>query len=642
VKSVAVRAFLRRVVRFLLGDRPRMMLLIYAPTLLGVLLDLVVRPLALARLSAGFMALYLGSAIAGAGMWGALLWLLARLYLVEGGLARAARIFAGVSFTALFFPFAAFAYGGQLAYYKAFTCYMSRDSVRMGVRVRGTVLDWIATWGAGATTMIVGGVVATALVLYLVRRAAPPLAPSRPVIPVFLLGVSLYCYGTDFIETRALQAAPPDVCFMHGIVYAARMALFAKDAPPTGVTLRTPKPVPALSPPAHRPDVILVLSESLRADAMCSAKTAGCDAPFLDAAVPERLPLGKMTVQASGTFSSCMIYWTGMPVEVDFKTAHETPMIWEIARAAGYRTAYIGSQNLTFQDLGTYLRNAGIDLNLSAVDFGDAPDVFVGAPDERPAARTLEYLRDAPPGVPSFVVLHLSNTHWPYRVEPGLEPFTPHATGPLSNRDSFYNHYRNAVRLQERTVAEFLGALKKTPRWEDTAVLFTADHGEQFREHRRLYHLTNLFEEEVRVPAFAVFGGRALTDEQRDALQLYDERRTYGQDVNATLIDLLGVHDQRARLPFAELRTGRSLLRKPPPGDPIVTSSTTSCVYEDDDPVFGARQGEVLAVAAEVGGFRCFDTREDPTQHEPSSMYRCKALIPVAEKAFPFLKKKKK
>lgn len=640
MSSAAVVGFLRRAVRFLLGDRPGMMLFLYAPTLVGVALDLLVRPLPLARLSASFMVLYLGSAIAGAGVWGALLWLVARLYLVQGGLARAARIAVGVVFAVLFFPFAAFAYGGQLAYYQAFSCYMSRDSVRMGVRVRGTVVDWIATWGAGAATMIVGGLLATAIVVYLVRRAAPPLAPSRPVVPLALLGVSLYCYGTDFLETRALQAAPPDVCFMHGIVYAARMALFAGDAAPTGVTLRTPRPIPELTPPAHRPDVILVLSESLRADSLCSSKAAGCEAPFLDAAVPERLPLGKMTVQASGTFSSCMIYWTGMPVEVDFKTAHEAPMLWEVARAAGYRTAYIGSQNLTFQDLGTYLRNAGIELNLSAVDFGDAPDVFLGAPDERPTSRALEYLRAAPRGVPSFVVLHLSNTHWPYRVDPALQPFEPHAEGPVSDRDSFFNHYRNAVRLQERTVAEFLAALKKTPRWDDTAVLFTADHGEQFREHRRLYHLTNLFEEEVRVPAFAVFGERAITDEQRDALKLYAARRTYGQDVNATLIDLLGLHEQRERLPFAELRTGRSLLRPPPALEPIVTSSTTSCVYEDDDPVFGARQGELLAVA-EVDGFRCFDLRDDPGQHQPSPRSRCDALISAAEKAFPFLKGRK-
>ncbi|APR80276.1 Choline-sulfatase [Minicystis rosea] len=629
-------SLLRRVLRFVWGDRPWMVAFVYSPTLIAMLLDVVVRPSALARLSGGMTAVYFGSALAGSGVWGALLWFGSRLFLVRSGrYAIAARAALGVLFGGLFLPFAVFAYGGQAIYYRAFHAYVSRDSVRMGIRVRGDVVAWLSSWVSGLAVMIIVGIAVTVLVTMLVRRAAEPLSRATPIWPLLLLGLSGYCYWTDFIETRALQAAPPDACFMHGIVYTARVAITG--APPHGVTLRTPDPLPPLTPPAHRPNVVVILSESVRADALCSAKADGCDAPFLDAEVPERVALGKLTAQASGTFSACMMLWTGLGPQVDFMTAHRAPMLWELGHAVGYRTAYIASQNLLYQDLGTYLQRAGIDVQKSAVDLGDAPDVHIGAPDENATARALTFAREVPAETPYFMLVHLSNTHWPYRVDPALEPYTPHDTGPLANRQTLLNHYRNSVRLQERTVATFLRELKKDPRWDDTVVLFLSDHGEQFREHRRLHHLNNLFDEEVNIPGFLVAGEHALTPDQRAALATFAGKRTYSQDMQATIVDLFGVFDQRDKLPFGELTAGRSLLRQRPLFEPMMPMSTTSAVYEDDDPVYGVRQGELLLVWSEVGAFKCYDSRHDPGHKKPVANTRCSRLMEAARDLWPDL-----
>jgi arylsulfatase A-like enzyme len=454
-------------------------------------------------------------------------------------------------------------------------------------------------------------------------------------VPALSLALAGYCYGTDFIETRALQAAPPDACFLHGVVYALRMAVGHRGEPPRGVTLRTPYPLPPLPPPAHRPNVVVILSESVRADAMCSAEAVTCDAPFLDEAAPGRVPLGKLTSQSSGTFTSCMMLWTGLPPDADFFAAHRAPMLWEIARAEGYRTAYVGAQNLLYQDLGTYLQNAGIDVLVGAADLGDAPDVHIGAPDERAAERTLAFVRAVPAGTPYFALLHLSNTHWPYRVDPALQPFSPHDDNPMAGPEKLHNHYRNSVRMQERTVARFLDELRALPGWDDTAVLFLSDHGEAFREHRRLYHLNNLFDEEVRIPGFLVAGDRVLSEEQRAALVSYEKTRTYSQDVHATLLDLLGVFDRRGTLPLEELMTGRSLLRPKEGREPIVVVSTTSGVWEDDDPVYGARRGELLVEGTDTRPFRCFDSQADPGQHHPRPIQACGPVLGAAEHHFP-------
>ena len=68
-------------------------------------------------------------------------------------------------------------------------------------------------------------------------------------------------------------------------------------------------------------------------------------------------------------------------------------------------------------------------------------------------------------------------------VDPALLPYTPQSSDPLGDVRAFHNRYLDAVRLQERTLGGMLGALRGLPSWDDTAVMFVSDHGEQVREH---------------------------------------------------------------------------------------------------------------------------------------------------------------
>src|SRR5262249_16627072 len=138
----------------------------------------------------------------------------------------------------------------------------------------------------------------------------------------------------------------------------------------------------------------------------------------------DRIPLGKLTAQSPGTFTSCVSLWTGLPPTADFTTMHRAPVLWEIARALGYSTAYVTSQNLRYQDFTAFTLRAGIDVRVSADEFG-AINNLLGAPDESATARLLAWVESVPAGSPYFAVLHLSNTHSPYRTDPKLRPFVP-------------------------------------------------------------------------------------------------------------------------------------------------------------------------------------------------------------------------
>jgi hypothetical protein len=625
-----------RVMRALFGERPRALVLVVAPTLLAIALDFALRARALIVYPPKEALNYFGSSLASAGFWAGPLWLTSRLFLVREGRSRlAARVALGAFYGLFVLPLAIFCYGGQALYHGVFHAYMARDTVRLGIALRGTLGAWLSAWGGSAFAMVLAGLVTTALFAFAARRAAPALASATPIVPVLAFAGASYCFWVDFVESRSLQAAPPDTCFIHGVVHAIHDGVTGKGWVRRGISLRTPDPLPEVPKAAHRPNVLIILSESVRADAFCSEPPPRCQAPFLDEVAKDRVALGRLTSQSSGTFSACMVLWTGMPPSVDFQTAHRAPVLWEIAKAAGYRTGYLTSQNLRYDDFGAFVKRAGIDVMVSAMELGDTRDPHVGAPDEAATAQALAFARETPAATPYFAVLHLSNTHWPYRVDPALQHFSPHSDDPFDDVSKLHNHYRNSVRMQERTVAEFLRALEALPSWDDTVVIFLSDHGEQFREHGGLYHINSLFDEEVRVPGWLLAGSRALDEGQRASLSLLGRRRTYSQDVQATVVDLLGAWDARGAFPFASLATGRSLVRMMPSVEPAVIMSTASGVWEPNDPKFGVLRDDELLVGTQSTTWQCYAMRSDRLQLTPGPKENCGNLVDAARAAFP-------
>jgi len=620
---------LERLKRIAVGEQPRALLWLLVPTLVACAMDLVLRPGALAGFALQGKAIYGSSLLVSAASW--MLPLVVACRLQQSGRRRA--LVALLSVWVL--PLATMGFAGQLVYRRVFGSYMGRDTLRLGIALRGTVLDWLTAWGGPwlLLAIVAAGSALTYGTFLLVRRQAPRLGPRVPLLPVLTFAGALFCFWTDNVDSRFLQAATPDACFEHGVVHAVRMALTGQWNARHGVSVRTPAPLPALTSwRARPPNVLVILTESVRADTMCSEPPPRCVSEILDAVASDRMPLGKLTTQAPNTFTSSVILWTGLGADVDFTSAHTAPVLWEIARAVGYRTAYVTSQNTQYEDFGAFVRRAGIDTLVTAADLGGLGQEQIGSPDERATEALLGFVRGVPAGAPWFAVLHLSNTHAPYRVDPAMQPFAPHSDDPLGDVAAFHNQQRNSVALQERTVAQMLRELRARADWSDTAVLLLSDHGEQFREHGGLYHNHSLYEEELRVPGWIVAGDHVLDEGQRQSLRGYASRRTYTQDVHETVVDLLGVEEARASLPLAALVKGRSLLR-PYAGDPTVVLATTTSVWEADDSRYGATRGE-RALVGYPRAWQCFDTLRDPEERQPLSVTSCGPLAGVVRQAF--------
>ena len=97
-------------------------------------------------------------------------------------------------------------------------------------------------------------------------------------------------------------------------------------------------------------------------------------------------------------------------------------------------------------------------------------------------------------GRPFFVVAHFDDVHHPYRAHRGRSvPQFPNSDRNIAAYDRSIAHFDNMLR--------FLGSyLEQAGVWNDTILILTADHGEEFKEHGGTIHSVSCYAESVHVP----------------------------------------------------------------------------------------------------------------------------------------------
>jgi arylsulfatase A-like enzyme len=151
---------------------------------------------------------------------------------------------------------------------------------------------------------------------------------------------------------------------------------------------------------------------------------------------------------------------------------------------------------------------------------------------------------------PFFSFVHMWDVHYDYiPPEPYASMFDADYSGPLDGRNIIgagfplrapprdVEHllalYDGELRYTDDTIDGFLKLLAARGVLDDTLVVITADHGEEFLEHGRKGHQTTLFTESIHIPL--VFWGRSLPRGRRipTPVSLID--------VAPTILDLVGL-----------------------------------------------------------------------------------------------------
>jgi arylsulfatase A-like enzyme len=278
------------------------------------------------------------------------------------------------------------------------------------------------------------------------------------------------------------------------------------------------------SAPGARPNVLLVSIDSLRADHLGGYGYARDTSPAIDALAREGVLFEHAISSAPWTVPAHMTLLTGLPPELHGvisarqKLAPDATTLAEVLQGAGYETA-------AFVSGPTVMASYGFDQGFASYDESmvEQRPRHAGGSVTSPGLTDLVsgWLRrwsEAGRRAPFFVFLHMWDVHDDY-VPPAeyARRFDPDYTGDLDARGFEMNPrlkpsmdprdlqhlialYDAEIRYTDDHLARILATVRALGVLDDTIVVITADHGEEFFEHGQKGHAKTLYDEVLRVP----------------------------------------------------------------------------------------------------------------------------------------------
>jgi arylsulfatase A-like enzyme len=387
------------------------------------------------------------------------------------------------------------------------------------------------------------------------------------------------------------------------------------------------------SEPARRPDVLLIVVDTLRADRLGAYGSQRGLTPFLDRFASEGVVLGRAYAPSSWTLPSVATLFTSRHASRHGVVGYASPLrpeeetLGELFAASGYST-FGYSANFRLAGFQGWAQGFEVwEAPVGSMKPGEKPYLTADRVRERVLAWLGEsWRRDGPP---CFVYLQLMDPHSPYDPpEPFASRFGP---GPAARTQAArINEKLTTLRLDEiraedaavaaslydgevgfvdHELEQLFAELATRGFLEDAVVVVTADHGEEFREHGNLVHGFSLYEESVRVPWLVQAPGLAprRVDEPVSLL-----------DLAPTLLELAGLapgtgFEGRSLVPLLRGDVGRAeapvLLELWPSREPRDVR-----VHE-----LGLVQGSRKLLRHPKGFETLFDLARDPGEREPAS-----------------------
>jgi uncharacterized protein len=125
----------------------------------------------------------------------------------------------------------------------------------------------------------------------------------------------------------------------------------------------------------------------------------------------------------------------------------------------------------------------------------------------------------------------------------------------------YFNRYKNSVNYVDNLVGHVLGALKKSGKLQNTIVVITSDHGEEFNDNHKNYwgHASNFSRYQLQVPLIIHWPGKAARQ--------FAKRTSHFDIVPSLMRDALGITN-----PISDYAVGSDLFKGTAPDFMIVGS----------------------------------------------------------------------
>jgi arylsulfatase A-like enzyme len=315
---------------------------------------------------------------------------------------------------------------------------------------------------------------------------------------------------------------------------------------------------------ADRPDIILVYLDALRSDHLGCSGYPRNTSPHIDRLAGQGVRFGTVISQAPSTFPSVHSALTSklasffLDANACLPPKHLT--LAECLKNRGYRTVAISSSPVVTRSNTAYSLGGfeqGFDIFDESVSYGQEWNWQWRSP-EGVVEKALEWIEKS--DRPLFLFLYIMDPHSDYRSpEPFNSLFDPDYRGKeavalgkvasfeketlmgldpgLDERDirHLVALYDGEIAYADSQVRRLVTWLRERGRLDDTLLVLTSDHGEEFLEHGGLQHGYTLYSEVIRVPLIFRYPPRIPEG------TVIEDRIVQSLDLAPTVLDLAGI-----------------------------------------------------------------------------------------------------
>ncbi len=246
------------------------------------------------------------------------------------------------------------------------------------------------------------------------------------------------------------------------------------------------------------------------------------------------------------------LYW------FDILKARRGPVLFDVLMENGYEKRAFTSAKFTYPEFDKTLFSQFSQDELQAFSEGEGWER-----DKKNVTDLISFMESAQDPFFSFMFFESDHANYYFPKEEAveenyLEDFDYLVTDMPSNIVAIKNRYINASHYLDSQLGRVIDYVKKSGKMENTIIIITGDHGEEFLEKGRWGHNSTFSQEQIRVPLIIHHPAKKIGP---------IESMTSHLDLPATVLAALGIHDDSKQYSF-----GHDLYADEGPRESLVVS----------------------------------------------------------------------
>ncbi|NNM42911.1 MAG: sulfatase-like hydrolase/transferase, partial [Chlamydiae bacterium] len=265
--------------------------------------------------------------------------------------------------------------------------------------------------------------------------------------------------------------------------------------------------------PKKKPNIFLFVTESLREDFMTKEI-----APNLHSFKQENIAISNSFSNANNSHHSWFcIFYSKLPFYWDkykFSNWKSGSVPLQILKQMGYKIHLYTSARLSYYEMDNRIFGQNQYL-ADSVCFKPHEDGVKAFESDTLIVDQLRKDIQSLSEEGHVFITFLDSTHfnysWPEETD---SVFTPYVDSIdyigtscfKKDLEEVKNRYRNAIHYVDKLFGKVVETVKSTKGWDDSVIIFTGDHGEEFMEPRNLFHASELNKPQTNVPIYLKLG----------------------------------------------------------------------------------------------------------------------------------------